>query len=62
MSSRPGYHMATYDPVTKQKYSMSNNEHMLFLFSDLSGAIIMMNLGVIFYTEKLLKSSLFMDS
>lgn len=27
-----------------------------------SGAITMMNLGVIFYTEKLLKSSLFMDS
>lgn len=46
----------------KQKCSMSNNEHMLFLFSDPSGAIIMMNLGVIFYTEKLLKSSLFMDS
>lgn len=47
--------MATYDRVTKQKYSKSNNKHMLFLFSDPSGAITMMNLGVIFYTEKLLK-------
>lgn len=35
---------------------------MLFLFSNPSGALIMMNLGDIFYIEKLLKSSLFVDS